>query len=199
MSTYKEIWAEELRGLLKECFEKEPIPARQSLTPLQEMQCRILGGHLLNWLDNWGPQLIMERNVLAHMRPPEEMPEDKEPIIVFVMDEPGLVAAREIIRDTSGRLVYVRKTDFDFCMAINPDPGYVCHCVLESRFIEEGEQGVDHKALRERFSLDAATPIGVHYDCSTMGPLFARGGLHLWAFTGDGPKLIEEAFESWVS
>lgn len=199
MSEYKNIWADELRGLVQECFKLEPIPARESLTPLQEMQCRILGGHLLNWLDNWGPQLILERNVYADLRPPDERPEDKEPIIVFVMDEPGLVAAREIIRDTSGRLVYVRKKDFDFCMAINPDPGYVCHCVLQSLFLEEGEQGVDFTALRERFSLDADTPIGVHYDCSTMGPLFARGGLHLWAFTEDGPKLIEEAFESWVS
>ncbi|WP_395739574.1 hypothetical protein [Prosthecobacter sp.] len=196
MST-KEEWAEGLRQHVKKRFQDDPIPERKSLTSMQEMQCRILGGHLLGWLDNWGPSLIQERNVYAGLRAPSEPVQDKEPVILFIMDDPGLVAARQIIRDTSGRLIYARPDHVREYTEAFPDEDYLFHCVLESWF--EKEVGHPDKELCEKYHLDPQVKIGTHHDCSIMGPLFARGALHLWSFTDDDFTMVEEAYQTWVS
>lgn len=185
-------WATGLQEHLSVRQKNEPILERENLTPMQEQQCRILGGHLIRWLQQWGPALIQERSFLADVKN-----WDKDPVILIHTDVPGLVAAREILGPPNDSLIYGKHQHVREYLTTTPDAEFTFHCELASYFEELDETRAT--ALRERFNLDKQTLLASHFDCSTMGPLFARGGRHLWSFQEDRPSLVEEGYESWVS
>ena len=188
----KAAWAKGLQEHLAMRQKDQPIPERENLTPMQEQQCRILGGHLLSWLRQWGPALIQERNCFADM---EKW--DKQPVIVILTDVPGLVAASEILGPPNDSLIYGKHEHVREYLTTTPDADFSLHCELASYFEELDEANA--AALRKKFKLDDQTHLISHYDCSTMGPLFARGGRHLWSFQKETPSLVEEGYDSWVS
>jgi len=185
-------WARGLQEHLSMCQQNDPIPARESLTPTQEKQCRILGGHLIRWLQQWGPALIQERNFFADMNK-----WDKQPVIVILTDVPGLVAASEILGPPNDSLIYGNHQHVREYLTTTPDAEFTFHCELASYFevLDEAKAS----SLREKFNLNDQTHLASHFDCSTMGPLFARGGRHLWSFQEETPSLVEEGYDSWVS
>lgn len=188
----KAAWAKGLREHLSKRQQDDPIPERESLTPLQEQQCRILGGHLIRWLRQWGPALIQERSFLADLQK-----WDKEPVIVIATDVPGMVAANEILGPPNDSLIYGKHEHVSEYETTTPDADFIFHCELASYF--EDLEETKAAALRKKFKLDEQTRLVSHYDCSTMGPLFARGGRHLWSFQEETPSLVAEGYESWVS
>ncbi|WP_397385658.1 hypothetical protein [Prosthecobacter sp.] len=185
-------WATGLQEHLSVRQKDEPIPERENLTPMQEQQCRILGGHLIRWLQQWGPALIQERNFFADLNK-----WDKQPVIVILTDVPGLVAASEILGPPNDSLIYGKRQHVREYLTTTPDAEFTFHCELASYFEELDEAKAT--TLRERFNLDDQTLLASHFDCSIMGPLFARGGRHLWSFQEETPSLVEEGYESWVS
>lgn len=184
-------WIAALRSHLANCFDAMPIPPRNSLSHIEELQCRILGGHLISWLEKWGPEMIQERSFVALS------PEQKcEPHVVILSSGPGLTAANEILSPLSEQVSFCRRSDYEEFCANFPDVDFLYHCCLESRFEVPARDHEDR--LREQYQLQTGE-IWIHYDCSTMAPLFARGGRHLWHYDGDSPRLVAEAYETWVS
>lgn len=184
-------------GLLKEhlllCREETPIPARATLTARQELQCRCLGGHLIHWLEDWGPRLIQERNALL----PPKQPAERQPLVIIATDVPGLVACAEILGGQGGQVIFGGHEEIRAFEARHPDPGFDLHCTLETWFEEPSTEEL--AALAARHPGRAAEALAVHRECAILGPLFARGGRHLWDLGGDDARLVAEAFETWVS
>ena len=82
-------WFEGLVRFIADSREGRSIVDREKLTVEQEMQCRIIGGGLISWLQEYGPRLMQERAVLAKLQGWVE-----DPFIVFTSELPGLVVAR---------------------------------------------------------------------------------------------------------
>ncbi len=123
-------WFNKLKQHIDTCRRMDPLPNRDELTTEQEMQCRIIGGSLLAWLEHHGPRLIQERwAILGRMTNVE-----KDPFIVFTSSTPGLVAAREILEEGVETVVFLRPKEFDRWLKCNPDSEYRWHVHTWSYF-----------------------------------------------------------------
>jgi len=77
------------------------------------------------------------------------------------------------------------------------DPEFNVHVVLRSFF--ESPSAAQATELARTYPLQANETYLFHYDETIMGPLFARGGRHLWKWDGQQMSLLCEGFESFVS
>lgn len=189
-----EPWSDELTRYLREVRARDPIPARSALSLAQEFQCRILGGHLIQWLQQWGPRLIAERNALAMTRGATD-----EPAIVFVTDTPGLVAAAEILGDGSEKIVFCRPAELEVFPGYKQDETFSVHCELHSYFEGPGTAEADWQRARNDHPPGPDEVLWLHHDCSMMGPRFARGTHHVWFWNGSEARLVQENWETWIS
>lgn len=187
----RETYEADLREHLQLCRKEAGIPSRDSLSSQEEAICQVLGGHLIRWLSDWGPQLLQERAFLARLQG-----WDEEPLICFQSDLPGLVAADEILEDKEVPVVWGLPSDFRSFP--NTDADFTHHIELHSRFIPFSQQVLRQKGLQVHPPSSGEVYL-VHLDESVLGPLFARGAHHLWKWTGSNLVLLEEAFETWVS
>jgi hypothetical protein len=187
----KGTYTAKLRAHLAACRTRVPLPDRAALAPLEEWQCRVLGGHLIHWLEDWGPRLLEERSIL-----PANQPRDPEPLICFQSTLPGLIAAREILGEAPGRVLWGSPEEFEACPI--QDDAYAFHVVLRSRF-EAAEDAGLARAVRQRHPLTSGETYVFHVEESVLGPLFARGAKHLWKWDGTALTLLEEALAAWVS
>lgn len=186
-------WTDLLRAHLAAVRARAPIPARESLSPSDEERCRILGGHLISWLSRWGPRLLRERNAIPRLRG-----DTSEPLIVFVTDTPGLVASAEILGSEQTRVVACRRSEYESFPGLAEDEEFKVHIELHSYFEEPPTQAAEAD-LRRKYEVTGKGQLWIHYDCSVLGKLFARGARHLWHWDGERPQLIEEAFDRWIS
>lgn len=187
----KLVYENDIKKHLLSCRGKNPIPARDELDALQEQQCRILGGHLISWLQEWGPELLRERAALVATRN-----WDVNPLICFQSDMPGLVAAREILRDEPGNVVWGLLADYE--SLATTDENYIYHVELRS-FMTQVKSSELNRTIRARHPKKRSEKYYIHFDKSVIGPLFARGAKHLWKWDGNELVLLEEAVEAWVS
>ena len=100
-------WFDGLRRFVSECRAKRLVNIREALSAFEEIQCRIIGGSLIAWLRKHGPGFIQERAVLAELQNYE-----KDPFIVFTSEQPGLVAAREILSKGPANIVFLYPDEF---------------------------------------------------------------------------------------
>ncbi len=180
-----------LRKYLAECRRRKPIPTRNDLDALNEFQCRVLGGHMINWLREWGPKLFQERTAFG-----EQDGLDKNPVICFITSVPGLAAANEILVDYPGSAVGCLAEDFT--VFSEKDDDFLFHIEVHSHF-EELDIMEDNHNIFEQYPLDEHEQYLFHVDESIMGPLFARGGRHLWKWNGSELNLLQEGLQTWVS
>ena len=68
MTTPAKEWFSLLNQHIEQCRLENPLPSREELTKVQEMQCRIVGGAIIAWLERYGPQFLQERQVLHEVR-----------------------------------------------------------------------------------------------------------------------------------
>jgi len=179
-----------LKKHLAGCRKKAPLPKHEDLSAMDDFQYRVLGGHLLHWLREWGPDLLAERAVLAGVAG-----WDENPVICFESSMPGLVAAAEIMNGVRSPVLCGLPEDlasFDL-----EDPEFNVHVVLRSFF--ESPSAAQATELARTYPLQANETYLFHYDETIMGPLFARGGRHLWKWDGQQMSLLCEGFESFVS
>ena len=180
-----------LRAHLAHCRQRTPIVPREHLDPQGECRCQVLGGHLNHWLQEWGPKLLQERAVYAHL-----VGGEGDPLVCYISEMPGLVAAQEILGPNRGPVVWGCPEDFASFPTADTELTY--HVELRSMFVD-----VDVKT--ESKDMVTKHPIGsnetylFHHDESIMRPLFARGGRHLWKWDGEHLSLLEEGRSTWVS
>lgn len=192
MEITRETYEQQLREHLRQCRQARPIPARESLSPIEEAQCQILGGHLIQWLRNWGPNLLRERATLESIFGREITC----PLICFHSSMPGLVAARQILGEEHPIVVYGLREDFaEFPIE---DEMFHHHVELIS-YLEPIAAERLSPWVAANHPLLPQEQYWVHYDETVLGNLFARGCRHLWRWDGSKMKLLEEAFERWIS
>ena len=173
---HREEYESRLREHLVACRSTNPIPPRSGLSDLAEQQCQLLGGHLINWLNDRAPSLLSERAVIARLQDWET-----DPLICVVSDIPGLVAADEILEGEHERIVWGLPEDFE--PLIELDQEQIFHVRFCSHFT--AVDGADLPAeLHEKHDIVADGEYFSHRDESVMGPLFVRGCLHLWRWDG---------------
>ena len=121
---------------------------------------------------------------------------EPDPCIVFTTDVPGLVAAEEIL-DRSDRIACLSGTAFDLWLSQEPDENFRWHVCVWSRFCDPIDADV-LEAAREAFPLPEERTYWLHSEGTLWAPLAGRGVDHLWAWDGQEPELLEEAFQSRV-
>ena len=186
-------WARSLGERIAFLRGRAGVPSRSALSKVQEQQCRVLGGHLAGWLRSGGPELLAQRaamSLLAGLEP--------SPVIVYVTDTPGLVAARQILSEQDDVVLCLRD-ELERVPEEAADLDYRLHCELHSYF-ERSLAGDRARELRRLHSLDPAAELWIHHTCSVMGPLFVRGEKHLWLQRQTGELvLVQQAFERCLS
>lgn len=191
MSPEGDEWFDRLQQHAARCRDEDPIPARETLSEAVEFQCRIIGGHMIQWLHEWGPRLLMERK--AHNA--DKAVED-EPFVLFLTDTPGLVAAREILDDgDDSPIAYMRAGEFEAFSAVHPDEQLRWHITVESGFHELTDEAERALALRKH-ALQPGEVFWIHHAVSTLRPQFARGGGHLWVWDGKEAQMVEDGFSA---
>ena len=184
-------WFRALANFIAACRTKRPIISRDSLTAEAEWQCRIIGGSLIAWLEKHGPPLLQERAFLATLQNWE-----KDPFIVFTSEQPGLVAAREILEEGPATIAFLYPAEFALWLKKKPDADYQWHVHTWSYFAPLDEET---RKKTEKFPLSEGESYWLHKEGTMCGQLFGRGGDHLWKWDGQEPVLLEECINQWVS
>lgn len=123
---------------------------------------------------------------------------ESSPVIVYVTDAPGLVAARQVLHEQDDVVACLRD-ELDRVPEEAADLDYRLHCELHSYF-ETALSSDRARDLRRLHSLDPAAELFIHHTCSVMGPLFVRGEKHLWLQRRSGELvLVQQAFERCLS
>ncbi len=188
---YRTTYEKAVRDHLTRRRQAVPIVPRAALSPLAERQTRILGGDLIQWNNNIANSLLSERALLGKLENWH-----KDPVIFFISTMPGLVASQEIIGDEHRPFVWGLPEDFDSFE--ERDEEFIVHVEYRSLF-KEPESDADVKELTKSHPLEPGESYFIHTVESVMGPLFARGGEHLWKWDGEKLELLEEAWRTWVS
>ena len=184
-------WFEDLIQAISEYRTKRPIPSRDDISELEERQCRIIGGSFISWLENDGPQLILERKALSKIRPWGE-----DPFIVFTSSVPGLAAAREILGTESETIAYLFTEEFEEWLATWPDADNQWHIHTWSYFTPVDKES-DDRFLEHPVSDDES--LWLHTLGTRCGELFERGCNHLWKWDGTELLLLQAKVDEWVS
>jgi hypothetical protein len=192
MTQQAEKWIHELRKFIANCREQLPLRARGDFRSDEEWKCRVIGGNFISWLREHGPSLLQERAVLADYKR-----WDKEPIVIFTSEEPGLVAAKEILGGDSSRVLFLYPKEYKRWIEMSPDEEFHWHVHTWSYFSDLSEDALDRAG--KIHPIDADEQYWLQEEGTTCGENFGRGGSHLWKWDGVKPVLLEEAFNHWVS
>ena len=184
-------WHEGLIRFVNQCRSSCPIADRQDLSEIEEMQCRIIGGSFITWLEHEGPQLIRERKALSKIRPWGE-----DPFIVFTSTVPGLVAAREIVDIDSETIAYMFPGEYGEWLGREPDQDNQWHIHTWSYFTPVDKES-DDRFLEHPVSDDES--LWLHTLGTRCGELFERGCNHLWKWDGTELLLLQAKVDEWVS
>jgi hypothetical protein len=185
-------WVTSLRTYIADCRARHPLPRRADLSLAQEWQCRIVGGSLCTWLDRWGPQVLQQRAALHRAAGVEG-----QALVVFTSDVAGLAAAAEIIDPRlTRRVVFLRTDEYEEWISQHPDE-FRFHVHSWSTFRVPPEKELLSRA-RRRFELTRGEEFWQHSEGTLWAPLAGQAADHLWAWDGEEPRLLEEAFESRV-
>jgi hypothetical protein len=186
-------WAKQLQDYIAVCRAAFPLPNREDLTPIEEWQCRIVGGSLLSWLREHVPRILQERAVLSKL-----LALDPEPFVVFTSNLPGLVAAREIIGQDQEAIGYLLEDEYASPPLLAADNGFRSHIHVWSYFPQM--VGADFEsAARTKHAIAKECTFWEHDEGTMWATNAGRGAAHLWQWDGEKPELLEEAFTSWIA
>ena len=181
-------WFYGLRQFIADSHVKRPIVDREVLSAGQEMQCRIIGGSLISWLEKHGPRLLQEPAVFAGIEDWE-----KDPFIVFTSEQRGLVAAREILEGGPMTEAFLYPREFADLLKRHPDLGYRWHVHTWSFFTPVNAETAN-KA--RKYPIGPGESYWLHKEGTMSGALFGRGGDHGGNGTGKPPNSWRSASTS---
>lgn len=185
-------WRTQLSAFVARCRARKPIPARETLSLAEEHQCRIIGGALIDWLQDHGPAFIQARNAHARVMPLTFKTVGPSPTIVLVLDRPGLVAANEILESKPPNIFLLTQQQYHRFTKKHPDDTFDLHILHKSRFVAGPTQ-------LDAFPLRKGEEFWLHEERTILGRHFGRGGSHLWSWNGHEPTLAQEGFGTWIS
>ncbi len=191
-------WRAGATSLAQDMRSRNPLPARESLSPAQEHQCRILGEALVAWLQHGEPAQRRMRNQHAAALPFAFSPLDPEAPAVYVSDEPGLIAASEILDPVTPGILCLSYSEYTTLQKLCPDREYKFH-LLHRSHIEVEPEGSELERARRLHPLKAGECYWLHKESTMLGRLFGRGFDALWKWDQNEATLLDLDYGSWVS
>jgi hypothetical protein len=182
----KHEWSNSLKSFVEAKRCQNPILDRQNLSIEEEWQYQIIGGEFISWYRNHLGDILNQRMALR------VMDFDPEPLIVFTSNMPGLVAAKEIIRQPSDNLVYLMHEEFEEWSQNNIVDEFVFHIHHWSYFRQ-----IDEDLLRqaqENYPDVMEENYRIHVTGDLWGDRCGVQGEHLWSWNNEEMQLLEEAF-----
>jgi hypothetical protein len=147
----------------------------------------IIKGSLLSWINN----------LPSGISPGPGERNGHEICIVFTSNEPGLVAAKEIMLGQNIPLVYLYPEELNFFLQRFPDNEYRYHAHIWSHFLEELDS--DTKRIAKRYPINDTEIYWLHVEGIMQGQQLARGLEHLWTWNGTHTKLLKKSFLHWAT
>lgn len=117
----KQTWLTALKSCQQAELQVNPVPDRNNLSEEEEWHCRIIGGEFIGWYRHHLSEILQQRMAL------EIKQFDTEPIVIFTTSLPGLVAAREIIKEPTENLVYLLHSEFEEWEVRHPVDEFIFH------------------------------------------------------------------------
>jgi hypothetical protein len=163
-----------LRAYAGECRRIQPWPARSALSTLAEWQGQVLGGTLIGWLKREFPEVMNVRSVLAKKAGFIPRPE-----IVILSNEPGLVAAVEILGEKPSSFVTLTPDQYALWSGAMCEDR-LCWCIeFSSLLVTPSRSAV--KRFRKEYPVPRGSVYWIHAETTDYGRLAGVGGLYLWA------------------
>ena len=181
------IWLQELKKHTANCRASRPIPGRDALSWPQILQLHIIKGSLLSWINNL-PSSITPG-------PAEQI--ENGTCIIFTSNDPGLVAAKEVMRGKKLPLVSLYPEELNGFLQRFPDSKYRYHAHLWSHFLEKLDS--DTKKIAERYPVNEQERYWLHVEGIMRGQRLGRGVEHLWSWNGSQTKLLKKSFLHWAT
>ncbi len=180
-------WGAQLRAFIASVRKPEPLRDGHMLDALSGWQRRITGGALLDFLSFAGER--------AHAQYPRLGQNPiTERVFVCITDEPGAVAARELIDRDSPRALWLFRSEW-------------------LRFLEAPEQDQDeamahhfefwsvwHRNIPDTWQLprEQYRQLWVHEEGFALDEGLGRGSQHVWGWDGATLRLVEQDITRWV-
>jgi hypothetical protein len=180
-------WLQELKKHTANYRASRPIPGRNDLSLPQQFQLHIIKGSLLSRINN----------LPSSTAPDFDEETGHEICIVFTSNEPGLVAAKEIMLEQNIPLVYLYPEELNYFLQRFPDNEYRYHAHIWSHFLEELDS--DTKRIAKRYPVNDTEIYWLHVEGIMQGQQLARGLEHLWSWNGTHTKLLKKSFLHWAT
>ena len=184
-------WLTELRRYARLSLEKDPLPAKDRLSPIEAAWSRIVGATLATSLQCHAPSIAKMRSKLARMMPNLEL--DANPLVVCTSARAGLVAMREILGETEGPFLLMPTRWYEKWTDSHPDEGFRWHIHYWSGVLPvRHPRGLLESARRK--SLPSGSSWWIHHEGILWGPQCGKELHHLWEWDGSECRLLHESF-----
>lgn len=182
----KEKWTAALRAYAAEASSTRPPGTKRNLSEEDEWQRRIIGGDLIQALEDRLPRILQVRSALLARN------FDRDPAVVFTTNDPGLIAASQILPADDRSVVCLGMEEFVRWKAVHPDEEFRFHIHLWSTF-----QNVDAAhalAASAKYPRLSADDLRFHVSGELWGSGCGHETRHLWQWRYGEMDLVEEAF-----
>lgn len=184
----KREWSKALQLFLQSQYVSNPIPDLKNLSDEEKWQYRIIGGGLVNWLNNIFPDISQERMAVF-------MSEcDSDPLVVLTSTMAGLIAVQEITKDSDDSIIYLFHTDFEKWEEQHPvDEDELPFLIHHWSYFCEIDQELLIRA-KEAYPSINVEEFRIHREGHLWGPRCGRFWDHLWKWNGGEMELLEQEF-----
>ncbi len=182
---HKSQWLTQLKAFSENLYRKQPIPERNTLTPEEEWQCRIIGGDLIGWQQHSLPHIAMNRHAL------KSGGFDPQPVLIFTSNMAGLVAAQEILSQAT-EIVYLPHHSFtEWCQA---NPMSMTSYIHQWSYFKPltGDYGAADAS--QKYPTVAPEDFRLHVSGDLWGDHCGSEQSHLWQWNGEELVLLQEGF-----
>ena len=180
-------WYEALAAFVAQADDGVALPDGHMLTPRKDWQRRISGGSVLAFLE-----FATER---AHeLYPKLGQNPITERVFVFITDQSGAVAARELIDANSNRAICVNQHVWRKFLeepTLDHDDHFEWHYEFWSTWHRQVDASWD-------FDRQGAKQLWVHEEGFALDDGLGSGSQHIWDWDGQQMVLREQSITRWV-
>ncbi|MCO4763086.1 MAG: hypothetical protein KC502_16330 [Myxococcales bacterium] len=195
-------WAAGLRAKVDQWLAAHPLPTIEDAAALQRAMAEVQGGAFASFVQEQAPRLIAEREA-AHRDPAQNdaaqdgnagQGEDGEllpPLLIWITDEPGMIAAAAMIAPDAPQLIAAPREVFDPWMTEQPDWGCAHHVEHIGEFKAIDAPEVKHI---EHVPNDLSGQWFEHRVGVAFGEDAGYETRHLWRWLADEFELIQPGY-----
>lgn len=186
-----EAYRQQLHDYVAEQRRARPTTPREQLSAEQEIMCQVGGGEILRWLNRGIGGILNQRSVFTRM-----IAYDPQPTVVFLLDEPGLVAFDEILPQPPAMVIGLPADEFAAWPQAQSDPDKLVHIEVGSRF--ELPSDGEKVQLAEQFGAENVELLRMHRCGVHWGSMAGSEESHVWISRNGTLELLEEGWARFI-